>query len=69
MNRFGDKKILIIEDECLPVQLWRIYFERAGYRNIRHVETGQEGLEIAREWRPDLIISDIRHQPAAGVFR
>ena len=66
MNPFGNKKILFIEDEVMVAQLWTIYLEKAGYVNIRHAETGLEGLEIAREWRPELIVSDLKHPGPDG---
>jgi len=52
------KKILIIEDEPGLLEMYRLYFERAGYQ-VFDVLSGQLGLEAAKEKKPDLILLDI----------
>jgi len=68
MHRFSDKRILIIDNEDDIVGADRQALQEAGYGNIRHTDNGAAGLEIAREWKPDLIISDIVH-PGPDGFR
>ncbi|MBS1260981.1 MAG: Phosphate regulon transcriptional regulatory protein PhoB [Calditrichaeota bacterium] len=50
--------ILVVEDEEDIRELVRYHLEREGYR-ITGVATGEEGLRIARERRPDLLILDL----------
>lgn len=71
MTRFNDKKILIIEDDADVVMLYKVLLAREGFREIRHTDRGDEGVEMAKSWRPDLIISDIRHPclDGLGVFK
>ncbi len=52
-------KILIIEDNPQNRYLARFMLEHHGYE-IREAETGPQGLEIAAEILPDLILLDIQ---------
>lgn len=52
------KTILIIDDEEDIRALVRIRLEMSGY-NVIEAGTGQQGIKIAREKRPDLILLDI----------
>ena len=50
--------ILLIEDDILAARLVMKVLNSQGY-TIRHVGTGLEGLQAARELRPDLILVDL----------
>ncbi|RME00314.1 MAG: response regulator [Calditrichaeota bacterium] len=52
------KTILIIEDYPNVVEVLRMRLENAGYHVLVAFD-GQEGLKLAREKHPDLIILDI----------
>jgi DNA-binding response OmpR family regulator len=52
------KKILIIEDEQGILMSLKDEFELQGYV-VHTAEEGDQGLKLAREWKPDLIILDI----------
>ena len=52
------KKILIIEDEKDILQLVKLYLEKEGYRTIT-ASTGTEGLDSAKQHKPDLIVLDL----------
>jgi two-component system alkaline phosphatase synthesis response regulator PhoP len=52
------KRILIVEDELHIVKLVRAYLEQAGYEVLTAVD-GADGLRMARQERPDLIILDL----------
>ncbi len=52
------KTILIVEDYPNVVEVLRIRLQNAGYRVLVAFD-GQEGLKLAREHKPDLIILDI----------
>jgi len=52
------KRILIIEDELHIVRLVRAYLEKAGYEVLTAVD-GPDGLRVARQERPDLVILDL----------
>ena len=52
------KKILIIEDEPGLLEMYKLYFERAGYQ-VFDALGGELGLEIAKKEKPDLILLDI----------
>jgi len=53
-----EKKILLIEDEGSIRSFIKVGFERGKYK-ILEAETGEEGLEIARASKPDIVILDI----------
>lgn len=50
--------ILIIEDNPLNVELASDLLEAGGFY-IRATNTAEEGVRIAREWLPDLVLMDI----------
>ncbi|MEA3308399.1 MAG: response regulator transcription factor [Chloroflexota bacterium] len=52
------EKILLIEDDAALSQLIQLLLERAGYA-ITATDNGKDGLEMAREQEPDLILLDI----------
>lgn len=59
-NNTRDKKqkILLVEDEENIAFLFKYNFNKAGY-NCETASNGREGFEKAKEFLPDLIISDI----------
>ncbi len=52
------RTVLIVEDDQAMADLVRAYLERDGY-HVRHAETGEEGIELAQQARPDLILLDL----------
>ena len=50
--------VLIIEDNPLNVELASDLLESRGF-SIRSTNTAEEGMRIAREWLPDLVLMDI----------
>jgi len=51
-------KVLIVDDNDDDRKLLRMIFQRHGCCEILEGRDGQEGLELARAHRPDLIVSD-----------
>ena len=58
MVKNNKKKILIIEDERLLLDMYESYFRKADYE-VFATSNGRPGLEIARKEKPDIIITDI----------
>ena len=52
------KRILIVEDEELPRQLYSEFLEKKGY-DVETAENGQKALDCISDKRPDLILLDI----------
>ena len=52
------KKILVIEDEEVCIKLLDLLFNKDGYE-ITVARNGEEGIEMARNQNPDLILLDI----------
>lgn len=61
------KKILLIEDEKVLVELYTEGFTEAGF-DISAVLSAEEGLEVARKGKPDLIILDILLPRENGIY-
>jgi len=53
-----NKKILIVDDEVMLVEMLRMRLEDNGY-DVESAHDGLEGLSKAEQVRPDLIILDI----------
>lgn len=52
------KKILIIEDEKILSEIYRLKFEKEGYQVFSAIDV-DEGVKITKEASPNLIILDI----------
>ncbi len=61
----GGKKILLVDDESDFRRAVRVRLEASGYEVIEAVD-GAQGVEMAKEQRPDLIILDLMLPRIAG---
>jgi two-component system, OmpR family, alkaline phosphatase synthesis response regulator PhoP len=62
----ADKKILVVDDEVHIVQVVAIKLRNNGFEVIT-AENGAEGLELAVQERPDLIVSDYQMPVMSGL--
>ena len=53
------KVILIVEDDPLSLELFRDLLEASGYTTLEATD-GRQGVELAKEKKPDLILMDIQ---------
>lgn len=53
------KKILLIEDDTCHANLIMLRLKKMGYTDVTHTNNGYEGLKLAKEIKPDLIILDV----------
>lgn len=60
------KNILIVEDEPTLASAYRTLLEGAGYK-VKSAYNGQEALEVAKGFEPDLILLDLRMPVMDGV--
>jgi len=60
------KKILLVEDEEIMINLLQKKLEKEGYE-VFVTRDGEEGLKVMREIRPDLVLLDII-MPKKGGF-
>lgn len=61
------KKILIIEDEKILVEMYEDKFKKAGFEVYSAMDT-KEGLKLTKEEKPDLIVLDILLSQDSGIF-
>ena len=54
-----EKVILIVEDEEKNLKLFRDLLQVSGYTTLEATD-GKQGVELAREKKPDLILMDIQ---------
>ena len=52
------RKIIIAEDEPTLMDMYKLYFERAGFR-VLNAENGRQCIDFAKNEKPDLILLDI----------
>jgi len=62
----GQKKILIVEDNELNAKLFTDLLNAHGY-DTRQTGEGLKALELAREFKPDLILMDIQLPEVSGL--
>jgi two-component system KDP operon response regulator KdpE len=62
----GKQRILVIDDEPQITRVLRTSLSSSGYE-VRTAEDGYAGLRMAREWRPDLVITDVSMPNMDGV--
>ena len=58
--------VLIVEDNEKNMKLARDVLQAKGFRTLEAV-TGEEGVKLAREGRPDLILMDIQLPGINGI--
>jgi two-component system, cell cycle response regulator DivK len=62
----ANELILIVEDDAKNRKLARDVLAYRGYR-IVEAETGEDGVRLARELRPDLVLMDIQLPGIDGI--
>lgn len=55
-----DKRILIIEDDLILALSLEMMLKRIGCSEIQKVETGEEAIEAAETFKPDLLLVDVQ---------
>jgi len=60
------KKILIIEDEEVLVDMYKVELERLGF-DVEYALDGEDGFQAAKEKKPDLIILDLLLPGMSGM--
>ena len=58
--------VLIVDDDPDQHTVCGVFLEHAGYA-VLHAFDGQEGVEMARDRQPDLVLMDIRMRRMNGV--
>lgn len=53
-----NKKIIIAEDEPILIEMYKLYFERAGYEVLK-ADNGRECIDFVKKEKPDIILLDI----------
>ncbi len=61
-----NKTVLVVEDNDLNMRLFHDVLEAGDY-NVLQAKEGMEGLRMAREQRPDLILMDIQLPDVSGL--
>ena len=58
--------VLVVEDDPTILQLLGVNFEMEGFVVLR-AEDGEQGLAVAREVRPDVVVSDVMMPKMSGL--
>ncbi len=61
-----DKVVLVVEDNAISMRLYQALLEGHGYTMLQ-ATNGMEGLRMAREHRPDLILMDMQLPKISGL--
>ncbi len=61
-----DKVVLVVEDNAISMRLYQALLEGHGYTMLQ-ATNGMEGLQMAREHRPDLILMDMQLPKISGL--
>jgi two-component system, OmpR family, KDP operon response regulator KdpE len=60
------KRILVVDDEPQITRVLRTALTGSGYE-VRTADDGHSGLRSAREWQPDLVITDVSMPNMGGI--
>src|SRR6478672_6604806 len=60
------KRILVVDDEAQITRVLRTALTGSGYE-VRTADDGHSGLRSAREWLPDLVITDVSMPNMSGI--
>lgn len=59
-------KILLVDDYRDSLDVWRIYLHAAGFE-VEAASDGIQGLQLAREVHPDVIVMDLNMPGLSGM--
>lgn len=65
MNKTIRPKILVIDDEAEITDIIQTYFDSMGYE-VKTANNGFDGVEVARKFKPDLVLLDIMMPKTTG---
>jgi len=65
-KRTMQERILVIDDEAQITRVLRAALTAQGYQ-VRTANDPEEGLQVYREWSPDLVITDLMMPTLTGV--
>ncbi|BDU50029.1 response regulator transcription factor [Haliovirga abyssi] len=60
------KKVLVVDDEVHIVQIVKFNLEKRGGYTVVTAKNGAEGLKVAKEQNPDMILSDVMMPKMSG---
>ena len=60
-------RVLLVDDHEDTRELMSIVFTRAGAEVIGEASNGAEGIELARELKPDLVVLDLEMPVMGGL--
>ncbi len=60
------RKVLVIDDERTTLSMFQLFLKSYGY-SVFTAETGERGLEIFAQERPDLVITDVKMPGMDGM--
>lgn len=60
------QKIAIIEDDIAIVQMYRVKFQAEGFE-VQTAANGKEGLELVKDFKPDVILLDLMMPQMGGA--
>jgi two-component system phosphate regulon response regulator PhoB len=60
-------KILMIEDDATHRQMYGLQFKQSGFTTFSAVSSGQEGLDVIKKDKPDLILLDVGLEDMDGI--
>lgn len=66
MGNKASQKVLVVDDEEPILELLKYNLEKQGYE-VRAASNGQEAVEIAKKFHPDLVLLDIMMPKMDGV--
>ena len=62
----ADSTVLVVDDDPVILKLLEVNFEMEGF-DVLVAHDGQEGIAVARESRPDVVVSDIMMPKQSGL--
>jgi DNA-binding response OmpR family regulator len=62
----ADSTVLVVDDDPVILKLLEVNFEMEGF-SVLVAHGGAEGIEVARNERPDVIVSDIMMPKVSGL--
>jgi DNA-binding response OmpR family regulator len=60
------RTVLVVDDDPVILKLLEVNFEMEGF-TVLIARDGEEGVDVAREQRPDVVISDIMMPRRSGL--